>query len=195
MNSNNAAIVGNVTVGNYITVTATSATGALGLAGIRGNLGDGNTYITTSARSGDMYLNLGNVANGTEAGIRAVTFAATSLPPAVTSVSDAEYSTNIFTVTNSQVFTTNDAIAFTGTVFGNVTLGTTYYVKSQPSATELAISATPGGPTLSIELTDTATATDALTLRIIVTDGSKFPVGSGVIFTGTVFGGIAPNTV
>ena len=192
--NNNITILGNATVGNYITVDATPAASALGLAGIRGNLGRGNTYITTPTSSGNMYFYIGNTANVAENGTLAITLSAPSIPQASTIASNAEYGTNVFTVGNSQVFNLDDPIQFTGSVFGNVTLGNIYYVKSQPSTTELTISATLRGPTFSIELADTATATDSVTNEITVTDGLKFPTGSGVIFTGTVFGNVAADT-
>ena len=192
--TNNISIGGNATIGNYLTVDATSSLSGLGLAGIRGNLGNGNTYISTPTRSGNMYVYMGNIANVNENGTLAISLSAPPIPQVTTLASNAEYSTNVFTVVNSQVFNLDAPIEFTGSVFGNVTLGNIYYVKSQPSTTELTISATLRGPTFSVELTDTATATNGITDLIDVPNGLKFPIGSGVIFTGTVFGNVTANT-
>jgi hypothetical protein len=54
---------------------------------------------------------------------------------------------NIVTVTSSASFVVNDAIVFTGTTFGNIVLGQTYYVASTPTATTVTISETISGTT------------------------------------------------
>ena len=53
--------------------------------------------------------------------------------------------TNIITVTSSSDFNDNDPVVFTGTVFGNIVLGTTYYILSTPTPTTVTISSTIGG--------------------------------------------------
>jgi len=54
---------------------------------------------------------------------------------------------NIVTVTSSASFVVNDAIVFTGTTFGNIVLGQTYYVASKPTSTTVTISETISGTT------------------------------------------------
>ena len=58
---------------------------------------------------------------------------------------------NRVTVTSSASFEVNDAIVFTGSVFGNIVLGQTYFVKTiDPSNTWVTISATIGGATFAL---------------------------------------------
>lgn len=54
------------------------------------------------------------------------------------------------TVDDSSLFNLYDPIVFTGTVFGGIVLGHTYYIKSIPNATAITISTVPGGTTLDI---------------------------------------------
>lgn len=67
-----------------------------------------------------------------------------------TSVTTATASNDQFTVGDSTIFSINDPIVFTGTVFGGVTLGQTYYVKSKPSSTTVTISSLINGTTFNI---------------------------------------------
>ena len=62
----------------------------------------------------------------------------------------ATASTDEFTVVDSTVFSLNDPIVFTGTVFGGVTVGATYYVKTKPSSTTITITTTLNGSTFDI---------------------------------------------
>ena len=190
--SNNISIGGNATVGNYITVSGTD--NSLGKASIRGRLGRGNTYITTPTTSGNMSFYLGDSTIPSANGVLAMNLYGPHTPPATTTATKALYSGNVFTVLNSSIYNLIDPVNFTGTVFGNVQTLTTYYVKTIPNSTSITFSSTLNGPSISVEATDTATATDSLTNEITVTDGTQFPVGSGVIFTGTSLGGINPNT-
>jgi hypothetical protein len=57
-------------------------------------------------------------------------------------------STNRVTVTSAAEFEVNDTVVFTGTTFGNIVLGQTYYVKTiDPGNTWVTISATTSGTT------------------------------------------------
>ena len=67
-----------------------------------------------------------------------------------TTVTATTASNDRFTVVDSSVFSVDDPIVFTGTVFGGVTLGTTYYVKSIPTATTITISTSINGTTFNI---------------------------------------------
>jgi hypothetical protein len=63
------------------------------------------------------------------------------------------------TVTSSSSFNVNDQVVFTGTVFGNVVLGDTYYILTKPTTTTVTISETMGGSTFQL-----ATATGSMTM-------------------------------
>ncbi len=57
---------------------------------------------------------------------------------------------NSFTIGSTSWMTAGQPIRFTGTVFGGVSLSTTYYVKSVISLTKFSISATSGGDTFAL---------------------------------------------
>lgn len=69
-------------------------------------------------------------------------------------------SSDEITVEDSSVFSVNDPVVFTGIVFGNITLGETYYVIATPSATSIQVSETIGGSALPLS-NDTGTMTMA----------------------------------
>ena len=65
----------------------------------------------------------------------------------ITDVTATTTGTNLITVTSTVGFKVNDPIIFSGTTFGNVVAGTTYYVSSVYNNTQLIISAViNGGP-------------------------------------------------
>jgi len=59
-------------------------------------------------------------------------------------------STDRITVTSSAAFNIGDPVLFTGTVFGNVVVGTTYFILTKPTSTAVTISATLGGSTFAL---------------------------------------------
>jgi hypothetical protein len=59
-------------------------------------------------------------------------------------------STDRITVTSSAAFNIGDPVLFTGTVFGNVVVGTTYFILTKPTGTAVTISATLGGSTFAL---------------------------------------------
>ena len=71
--------------------------------------------------------------------------------PYMGTVSTSATSTNSVsdrvTVTSSSDFNINDQVVFTGTVFGNIVLGKTYYILTTPTSTTVTISETIGGST------------------------------------------------
>ena len=67
-------------------------------------------------------------------------------------------STNRITVTDSTVFEVNDPVVFTGTVFGNIVLGATYYILSKPTSTTVTVSEVPNGSVF-VLATDTGSMT------------------------------------
>lgn len=112
-------------------------------------------------------------------------------------------------------------VVFTGTSFeGNITSGTTYYIRNVVSNTTFTVSSTIGGGNVNLagstgnmylnpasylyvctgdfnsteyskEVTDTTVTTNAITLN----NTNNLEVNSPIIFTGNVFGGLSANTV
>jgi len=77
-----------------------------------------------------------------------------------TTATIATASNDRFTVTSSADFSINDPVVFTGTVFGGVTLGQTYYIKSKPTGTTVTITETVDGTVFNI----TTNATGSMTM-------------------------------
>ena len=67
-----------------------------------------------------------------------------------TAATSTNSSTDRVTVTSSDEFGINDPVVFTGTVFGNIVLGDTYYIKSKPTSTTVTLSTTMGGSTFQL---------------------------------------------
>lgn len=65
--------------------------------------------------------------------------------PKITDVTSSNSSTNWFTCESTSGLFADQPVEFTGTVFGNVSINTTYYVKDIPTATNFTISDTSGG--------------------------------------------------
>lgn len=59
-------------------------------------------------------------------------------------------STNRITVTSTSQLVADTPVIFTGTVFGNIVAGTTYYVKDVVNSTQFTISATRGGSSFAL---------------------------------------------
>ncbi len=81
---------------------------------------------------------------------------ATSLAFATCTATDGTY--EIITCDSTAGFYLDMPVQFSGVVFGGVTAGTIYYIRSIPSATTFTISATPGtvsGPSALVDLTGT----------------------------------------
>lgn len=145
-------------------------------------------------------------------------------------VSAAQFATPTTIDGNIDVVTTTDTttgfyrdmpITFTGNTYGNITAGTTYYVKEVASNTAFTLSTTPGGAMLT--LTDNtgnsmmgnpasymyvstndfnsdvsvkeATNTYATDNVVKLNGTANLEVNAPIVFTGTTFGNIAANTV
>jgi hypothetical protein len=81
---------------------------------------------------------------------------ATSLAFATCTATDGTY--EIITCDSTAGFYLDMPVQFSGVVFGGITAGTVYYVRSIPSSTTFTISATPGtvsGPSAAVNLTGT----------------------------------------
>jgi hypothetical protein len=78
----------------------------------------------------------------------------------ITTATAIDGTTEIITVTSSTDFAVNDAVVFTGNVFGDVVLAQTYYIKTKPTSTSVTISETIGGSAVNLS-TSTGTMTMA----------------------------------
>ena len=129
--------------------------------------------------------------------------------------------TNLLTCTSTNGFVQNAPIMFTGTTFGGITAGTTYYVKEVADGNSITLSSTPGGAMLTLTdasgtmygnpasyiyvctddfnstVYDTkeATATFQTTNIITMVNTTDLEVNAPIVFTGNVFGGLTQNQV
>jgi len=71
-----------------------------------------------------------------------------------TTATQSVAATDRITVTSSTSFGLNDPVVFTGTVFGGIVLGLTYYIYDKPTSTTVRISTVPGESTSLIQLSD-----------------------------------------
>jgi len=111
-------------------------------------------------------------------------------------------------------------VVFTGTTFGGITAGSTYYVAAIPSATNFTVATTAGGGNVNLsaasgnmyvnpvqyfyvavqdydstEYTKTMTNTTVSTNRITLSNTTSLVLNAPIIFTGTTFGGIEEGVV
>lgn len=85
-----------------------------------------------------------------------------------TTARTTEITTNIITAADTYSFSLNDPVMFSGTAFGGIISGRTYFVKSKPSNVAFTISETPGGPT--VELTS---ASGTMTVHLKLEYGTE----------------------
>lgn len=78
-----------------------------------------------------------------------------------TTATETVASTDRITVTSSASFNVNEPVVFTGTVFGGVDLGLTYYIYDKPTSTTVRISTLPALLSSLVSLTD---ATGTMTM-------------------------------
>ena len=74
----------------------------------------------------------------------------TPFPSATVTCTNTNVSGNLITCDDTTALSVNMAIRFTGTTFGNINTGTTYYVKSIPNDTSFTVSASLGGGTFTL---------------------------------------------
>jgi hypothetical protein len=137
-------------------------------------------------------------------------------------VSNTTITTNLITITGSTSQLYLDMpIVFTGNTFGNISAGTSYYVKTIASANTFTITTTPGGSNLALTTasgnmnanpvtymyvsTDSynsvtvgpkvASNTTVTTNLITLNNTTSLVVNAPIVFTGNTFGGITANTV
>ena len=109
----------------------------------------------------------------------------TSVTATATTVSSDGTRPNQLTVGNSAPMIPCTPIIFSGTVFGNIVSGTTYYISNIPDSTHITVSAT--------VIRTVVTASSATEFTVASTSG--FVVGNPIIFSGNVFGGITKEIV
>lgn len=128
---------------------------------------------------------------------------------------------DVVTVSGTTGFYRDMPIAFTGTTFGGITAGTTYYIKEVADGNSITLSSTPGGSMLTLSTasgtmygnpaayvyvctddfnstiynTKEATNTFATTNIITMVNTTGLTVNSPIVFTGNVFGGLVRNQV
>ena len=127
---------------------------------------------------------------------------------------------DVVTVSDTTGFYRDMPITFTGTTFGGITAGTTYYVKEVCDGNSITLSSTPGGAMLTLTdasgtmygnpasyiyvCTDSynstiyskeATNTYQTTNIVTLTNTTNLAVNAPIVFTGNVFGGLVDNQV
>ena len=127
---------------------------------------------------------------------------------------------DVVTVSDTTGFYRDMPITFTGTTFGGITAGTTYYVKEVADANSITLSSTPGGAMLTLtdasgtmyanpasyvyvctdsfnstEYTKEMIASYQTTNIITLTNTTNLQVDAPIVFTGNVFGGVVENQV
>lgn len=102
------------------------------------------------------------------------------LVPAVCEVTLSEATDDTFTCDTVELLYVGKPIQFTGTVFGGVSINTTYYVKTIPTATTFTISATSGGGTFAL-----TTASGTMTANTIKPSPINLPISNIVAADGT----------
>jgi len=112
---------------------------------------------------------------------------ATSLAFATCTATEGTY--EIITCDSTAGFYLDMPVQFTGIVFGGVTAGTTYYVRSIPSATTFTIAATPGTTAGPAALVNLSTASGSMTVSPV----NYMYVASGS-YDATVISKTASNT-
>jgi hypothetical protein len=203
---------------NIITTTPLSCSGSIA----------GTNLITTSASTYTLSVGMPVVFNGSFGGIISNTvYYVQSIPsfntfavsltlggPQVI-LSNTTASLSVFQSVSNYVI--GQGVVFTGTTFGGITAGVTYYIQSLPSLSTFTVSATPNGSAVSLSsssggfmtytlLSTNVTAVNALvTSSITVTDTtvstnvitctstSRLVIGQSVVFSGSL-GGLLPNT-
>lgn len=141
-------------------------------------------------------------------------------------ITNTTVTTNVFTTSDTTgSFYLDQPVIFTGTTFGGVSSGTTYYIRTIPSATEFTLSTSPGtvsGPASAVSLStvggnmtltsasfvyvatgpfnSTATAINTVSANtvgntIVMASGTGLANNAPIVFTGTNFSVIEANVI
>jgi hypothetical protein len=209
------------TVNNSQTVGAAAINGATGIVG---------TTLTVGVQTSGT-VQEGMVLSGS--GVTANTWIVENISGSGTGskwrVSATQYATpttingniDVITVSDTTGFYRDMPITFTGTTFGGITAGTTYYIKEVADANSITLSSTPGGAMLTLTdasgtmygnpasyvyvctddfnstvyNTKEATGTQETTNIITMVNTNDLAVNAPIVFTGNVFGGLVQNQV
>ena len=114
--------------------------------------------------------------------IGATTISTNVLTTATTAVTATTATSNLITCASTSMFAIGQPVVFTGTTFGGITAGTTYYVLSINSATQLTVSGSMGG--FPVVLT-----TAAGTATVQQSTAGLVP-NQPITFSGTTFGNV-----
>ena len=213
------------TVSPSQTVSSTAINGSTGIITDANNVAVLTVGVQTSG-----VVQPGMILNGTN--VTANTFIVKNISGSgngsTWQVSTAQFGANttiggnigLLTVSNTTGFYRDMPITFTGTTFGNINTGTTYYVKEIASATGVTLSTTPAGAMLTLSNASGTMSGNPVTYMYLATDDynsnsfsktvtntyvttnviklsgtANLAVNAPIVFTGNVFGSIAANTV
>lgn len=217
--------------GSTWTVSISQTVASTGINGSTGIITDANNVpILTVGVQTSGVVQPGMILTGT--GVTANTFIVQNISGSGNGskwqVSDAQFAANTTIGGNIELLTVDDTtgfyrdmpITFTGTTFGNITTGNTYYVKEVASSTGITLSTTPGGAMLTLSnasgtmsgnpvtymylatgdynsssFSKTVTNTYVTTNSIKLSGTANLAVNAPIVFTGTTFGGLTANTV
>ena len=167
------------------TATATSATGNLITVDSTIGFNVGYPIVFTGTTFGkivnEKVYYISYVANETS-----FTISATSTPLSITATATA-VTTNQITVNSSTNLVPLFPITFTGTAFGGLSAGTTYYINRIIDNTHITVSSA----IIPVSCTGTSDTTNLIT----VSDTTGFIVNNPIIFSGNTFGGLVSGTL
>ena len=102
------------------------------------------------------------------------------LVPLITTITSSATSTNEFTCTTTEELFVDQPVQFVGSVFGNVVINTTYFVKTIITETTFTISATQGGSVFAL-----STAAGTMRMNRVSPTPSNLPISNVVDADGT----------
>ncbi len=100
--------------------------------------------------------------------------------PLIQTITATDATDDLMTCSSTKEMYIGQPVNFTGTVFGNVAINTTYYVLTIPTATTFTISATSGGAVFAL-----ATATGSMAMNKIDPTPVSLPITNRVDASGT----------
>ena len=209
------------TVNQSQTVASTAITGRTGIVGTTLTVGvqtsgtvQEGMILSGSGVTANTWIvqNLSGSGSGSTWRVSATQFAA---PTTINGNID------VVTVSDTTGFYRDMPITFTGTTFGGITAGTTYYIEEVADSNSITLSATPGGSMLTLTNasgtmygnpasyvyvctddfnstvynTKEATNTFQTTNIITMVNTNDLVVNAPIVFTGNVFGGLVQDQV
>jgi len=135
--------------------------------------------------AGTLYY-VNNVISSTQFTISTALVTTTATATATSVVINTVTYPNVITVTATTNLVPCNPIVFSGTTFGSVVAGTTYYIANIPDTYHIQLATS--------LINTTATSTAAITNLITVTSTTGFIAGNPIFFTGNSFGGLVSET-